>query len=667
VLSNGNGTYIRAREILLQYFDIVAIAELGSGTFGKTGTNTVTLFLRRKPTTPDTATHYLGRVAEWFTTDDNQPVYRDAHLIAAYAAHIGVPLADYQTLLQGVADGAWTQHDHFEEYKKKFNDSSEVDKLAKQRAFKAFSAEAKEAELHKRFLVFAQAIERGKLYHFVMASDQDHPVLVVRGPTETKAQKRFLGYDWSSAKGGEGIKLLKDSAGRHATLLYDEEHRSNLLRINHYIAENFAGRCHVVPPELAHCATYFRLTDLLDFGRPLFEAQIALTVRTRRVQTERWPSARVSDLVEVIIGGTPDTDRGDFWGGSIPWLSVADFSSAIRYVDRAQKGNTELGLKNSSTKMLQPGDLIISARGTVGALAQLLVPMAFNQSCYGLRSRGVVSNDYVFYALKREIEEFKALATGSKFDAITTRTFDEVRLPIPDEQVCKAIVDECGVVDAEVVDALAQIHSLGAQVTLAVSAQCAAKGASEAIDALATTVQYGLNEAMNEAGTGYKIFRMNEIVQRRMFDSGQMKCADISAEEFAKYKLNRGDVLFNRTNGSIDQVGKVGIFDLDGDYCFASYLVRVIPDPAKVIPQFLCLMMSSETFRAEARGQAVKSAGQININATKMRSIKVPAPPLAEQKRLVAKVQKLEQQIADAQAVIAAAPARKQAILQRYL
>ena len=68
-----------------------------------------------------------------------------------------------------------------------------------------------------------------------------------------------------------------------------------------------------------------------------------------------------------------------------------------------------------------------------------------------------------------------------------------------------------------------------------------------------------------------------------------------------------------------------------------------------------------------AKGEASKSINQANINATVMRSIEVPVPPLAEQQRLVAKVQALEQKIAEAQAVIAGAPARKQAILQRYL
>lgn len=171
---------------------------------------------------------------------------------------------------------------------------------------------------------------------------------------------------------------------------------------------------------------------------------------------------------------------------------------------------------------------------------------------------------------------------------------------------------------------------------------------------------------MNESGIGYKIFRMNEIAQRRMVDGGAMKRADISSQEFEKYRLNKGDILFNRTN-SMEHVGKSGLFDLDGDYCFASYLVRVVPDTSKVLPEFLVLMMNSEAFLSEARSKAAKAINQANINATVMRNLKVPVPPLPEQKRLVAKVRKLEQQIADAQAVIVAAPARKQAILQKYL
>ena len=186
------------------------------------------------------------------------------------------------------------------------------------------------------------------------------------------------------------------------------------------------------------------------------------------------------------------------------------------------------------------------------------------------------------------------------------------------------------------------------------------------IDKIALAVQYGLSEKMNEGGVGYKIFRMNEIIGGRMFDGGAMKCADISAKEFAKYRLNRGDVLFNRTN-SIEHVGKTGLFDLEGDYCFASYLVRVVPDTAKVLPLFLTLMMNSKAFQQEAKGKASKSINQANINATIMRNIKVPVPALPVQTQVVTEVLALEQTIAEAQAVIAAAPARKQAIMQHYL
>ena len=77
--------------------------------------------------------------------------------------------------------------------------------------------------------------------------------------------------------------------------------------------------------------------------------------------------------------------------------------------------------------------------------------------------------------------------------------------------------------------------------------------------------QYGLSEPMNEEGKGFKIFRMGEVQNGRLIDTGHMKYADVSREEFEQYRLNPGDVLFNRTN-SCELVGKTGIFALNGDY-----------------------------------------------------------------------------------------------------
>jgi len=96
---------------------------------------------------------------------------------------------------------------------------------------------------------------------------------------------------------------------------------------------------------------------------------------------------KLSDVINLIGGGTPKTSVAKYWGGNIPWLSVKDFNNDSRYVYTTEKTITEDGLKNSSTRLLDVDDIIISARGTVGELAMIPFPMAFNQSCYGIRGK----------------------------------------------------------------------------------------------------------------------------------------------------------------------------------------------------------------------------------------------------------------------------------------
>ena len=110
---------------------------------------------------------------------------------------------------------------------------------------------------------------------------------------------------------------------------------------------------------------------------------------------------KLSEIMDISVGGTPDTKNNDYWNGSIPWLSVKDFNSCSRYVYTTEKSITQEGLINSATKLLEKDDLIISARGTVGSLAMIPFPMAYNQSCYGLRAKKeFVSPSYLFYLLK---------------------------------------------------------------------------------------------------------------------------------------------------------------------------------------------------------------------------------------------------------------------------
>lgn len=155
-----------------------------------------------------------------------------------------------------------------------------------------------------------------------------------------------------------------------------------------------------------------------------------------------WKEYKLTDLMNIIGGGTPKTSESSYWGGEIPWLSVVDFGNAYKKVHKTEKSITEIGLNNSSTKILKKGQIIISARGTVGELAMLGADMAFNQSCYGLDAKSeICTNDFLYYLMKQKIAELKRNAHGAVFDTITRNTFETVSAFIPDRPTQTAIAE----------------------------------------------------------------------------------------------------------------------------------------------------------------------------------------------------------------------------------
>ncbi len=105
ILSNSDGMHLQTRELLLKYFDFVSIVELGSGTFGKTGTNTVVLFLRRKTQRPEPAEHYWNRTLDFFENWDEElrsggGAFLDLDVVKRYCQHINVPFEEYQEILK---------------------------------------------------------------------------------------------------------------------------------------------------------------------------------------------------------------------------------------------------------------------------------------------------------------------------------------------------------------------------------------------------------------------------------------------------------------------------------------------------------------------------------------------------------------------------------------
>ena len=142
---------------------------------------------------------------------------------------------------------------------------------------------------------------------------------------------------------------------------------------------------------------------------------------------------KLSEIMDLIGGGTPKTSVAAYWGGDIPWLSVKDFNNDNRYVYETEKTITQEGLNNSSTKLLERDDSIISARGTVGEMAMIPFPMAFNQSCYGLRAKKeIVDPTFLYYLVKHNVYVLQKNTHGSVFDTITRDTFAGIDVDVPE-------------------------------------------------------------------------------------------------------------------------------------------------------------------------------------------------------------------------------------------
>ena len=189
-----------------------------------------------------------------------------------------------------------------------------------------------------------------------------------------------------------------------------------------------------------------------EFRKNIEEARVVVQEKKHsKNPPNNWKILTLSKIINLIGGGTPKRSKQAYWNGDIPWLSVKDFNNQYRYVDSAEETITELGEQESSTRVLKTGQLIISARGTVGALAQLTQPMTFNQSCYGIDAkREYTDNDFLYYLVKHSIDNLKQITHGAVFDTITRETFNHIEVSLPPPPQQKAIAHILGSLDDKI-------------------------------------------------------------------------------------------------------------------------------------------------------------------------------------------------------------------------
>jgi type I restriction enzyme S subunit len=150
---------------------------------------------------------------------------------------------------------------------------------------------------------------------------------------------------------------------------------------------------------------------------------------------EEWKEISLYDAIELVGGGTPKTSVNEYWDGNIKWLSGGDIAANHKnFVVSSEKSITELGLKNSSAKLLPKFSTVISARGTVGKYCILSEPMAYSQSNYGVLSKYKDCFFFTYLLVAHSVDELQSAAYGSVFDTITTNTFKGITISLPEEE-----------------------------------------------------------------------------------------------------------------------------------------------------------------------------------------------------------------------------------------
>jgi type I restriction enzyme S subunit len=135
---------------------------------------------------------------------------------------------------------------------------------------------------------------------------------------------------------------------------------------------------------------------------------------------------------------------------------------------------------------------------------------------------------------------------------------------------------------------------------------------------------------------GTPILRMSNL-QADGWDFTDLKYVEITDVELARWRLLRGDIVFNRTN-SKELVGKCEVFDRDGTWVFASYLMRLRVDRDKAEPEFVAAFLNTRAGRLQIDRESRQIIGMSNINAEEIRTLRVPLPKPPKQRELLAKL-----------------------------
>lgn len=165
------------------------------------------------------------------------------------------------------------------------------------------------------------------------------------------------------------------------------------------------------------------------------------------------------------------------------------------------------------------------------------------------------------------------------------------------------------------------------------------------LGAIATRIQYGTSKRAHAEPSGVPVLRMSNL-QEDGFDLSDLKYVHLPPDDIETFRLRPGDILFNRTN-SKELVGKCAVFNLPGDYVFASYLLRIVVDMQVADPVFVATFLNTPAGRLQIDRVSRQIIGMANVNTKEVRAFQVPLPPLDVQRGIVEDVQTAAEEVTE--------------------
>ncbi|MBU1216433.1 N-6 DNA methylase [bacterium] len=671
--------YTKTREIILKHFDIVAIAEFGSGTFGKTGTNTVTLFLRKRGNNPDLSIHYLNMVNSWFECDfESNEAFKDSDILKQYCSHIEVDFEIYKTILCDNLDNTLFENETFKEYQTEFEKLTSTKERKKKKYYQNLSKEEEEELERKELIKFIKEIEKDKLYYFALASIQDNDVVIVKSPTKNNDSKKFLGYEWGGRKGSEGIKYLSsvnieieedfeeddlDSEDKRVlenleglkyinTPLYNPQDIEDNSKINKIIKDNFSDIKTFIPEELKEFVSRSKLVNMLDFNRVDFNKAIGLTPVKKLEIESKYDIDKLIKYIDINIETFDPTTKpnNDFIYVDID--SVGKGNGKVNYTNiikgREAPSRARRIVKNDSV-------VISTVRPYLKGFTYIKEETKnciFSTGFAILQGKNGILSKYIFELfmnsdfLQKQID---AAMPKAAYPSINKTDIENFKIPIPPLDIQKKILKECQIVDDEILKADTTIEQLNQEI----------KNDFKSLYAKADK-PFRLSDNDN-----FDTFIGKRVLAKDIVESPADEAITVySANVFEPFGYIKKQFIKDFSQDSI-------LWGIDGDW-----MVNYMPKDTPFYPTDHCGVIRVKTneinpryltWALEQEGIEKRFSRAHRASTDRIKALTIKAPTIDEQNNFVEEVEKLEIKINEAKKIIDLAKSKKEDILKKYL